>query len=59
LSSRRCGCSTGSTTAHCSSVSSQRPVIDACGDHRAVPESHENFAQVFMRLVLGLRAALG
>ena len=41
LSSRRRGRSTGSTTAHCSSVSSQRPVINACGDHRAVPGSHE------------------
>ena len=42
LSSRRCGRSTGSTTIHCSSVSSQRPVIGACGDHRAAPGSHEN-----------------
>jgi hypothetical protein len=52
LSSRRCGRSTGSTTIHCSSVSSQRPVIGACGDHRAAPGSHEIIAQVFMRLVL-------
>jgi hypothetical protein len=52
LSSRRCGRSTGSTTAHCSSVSSQRPVIGACGDHRAAQGSHENASQVFMRLVL-------
>jgi hypothetical protein len=50
LSSRRRGRSTGSTTAHCSSVSSQRPVIDACGDHRAAPGSHENSRQLFMRL---------
>jgi hypothetical protein len=41
LSARRAGRSTGSTTAHCSSFSSQRPVIDACGDHRAAPGSHE------------------
>jgi len=53
LSSRRCGRSTGSTTTHCSSVSSQRPVIDACGDHRATPGSHEKPPQLFMRLVLG------
>ena len=41
LSSRCRGHSGGSTTAHCSSVSSQRPVIDAFGDHRAVPGLHE------------------
>ncbi len=52
LSSRRCGRSTGSTTAHCSSVSSQRPVTALRGYTRADPGSHENSAQVFMRLVL-------
>jgi hypothetical protein len=52
LSSRRCGRSTGSTTTHCSSVSSQRPVIGAWGDHRAAPGSHEISPLLFMRLVL-------
>ena len=32
LSARRAPRSTGSTTAHCSSVNSQRPAIGACGD---------------------------
>jgi hypothetical protein len=36
LSARRCGRSTGSTTAHCSSVSSQRPRIGAFGDQQSV-----------------------
>lgn len=52
LSSRRCGRSTGSITAHCSSVSSQRPVTALRGYPRADPGSHENSPQVFMRLVL-------
>jgi hypothetical protein len=52
LSSRRCGRSTGSMTAHCSSVSSQRPVTALRGHPRADPGSHENGPQVFMRLVL-------
>lgn len=38
LSARRCGRKTGSTTAHCSSFSSQRPVIGACRHSRASPE---------------------
>jgi hypothetical protein len=38
LSARRCGRNTGSTTAHCSSVNSQRPVIGAYGHSRASPE---------------------
>jgi hypothetical protein len=37
LSSRRCGLSTGSITAHCSSVSSQRPVTALRGHPRAIP----------------------
>jgi hypothetical protein len=52
LSSRRSGRSTRSTTAHCSSVSSQRPVTALRGYPRAAPGSHENIPQVFMRLVL-------
>jgi hypothetical protein len=52
LSSRRSGRSTRSTTAHCSSVSSQRPVTALCGYPRAAPGSHKNASQVFMRLVL-------
>ena len=52
LSSRRCGRSTRSTTAHCSSVSSQRPVTVLCGYPRAAPGSHKSASQVFMRLVL-------
>jgi hypothetical protein len=54
LSSRRSGRSTRSTTAHCSSLSSQRPVTVLCGYPRAAPGSHENASQVFMRLVLEL-----
>ena len=54
LSSRRCGRSTGSTTTHCSSVSSQRPVTALRGYPRAAPGSHEIASQVFMRLVLGV-----
>src|ERR1700735_1657132 len=38
LSSRRCGRSTRSTTAHCSSVSSQRPVTVLCGYPRAAQD---------------------
>src|SRR3974377_1547441 len=34
-STRRRGRSTGSTTAHCSSVSSQRPLISACRDRQS------------------------
>ncbi len=51
LSGRRCGRSTGSTTSHCSSVSSHRPRIR---DRRrqSAPECHENRCQVVMRLVL-------
>src|SRR6202034_436152 len=52
LSSRRRGRSTGSTTNHCSSVSSQRPVTVLCGYPRAAPGSHKSASQVFMRLVL-------
>lgn len=36
LSARRCGRSTGSTTSHCSSVSSQRPRIGAFGDPQSI-----------------------
>src|SRR6202046_1259003 len=50
--SRRRGRSTGSTTNHCSSVSSQRPVTVLCGYPRAAPGSHKSASQVFMRLVL-------
>lgn len=53
LSSRRCGRSTRSVTAHCSSVSFQRPVTALCGFPRTDPGSHENGPQVFMRQVLG------
>ncbi|MGB9145478.1 MAG: transposase, partial [Acidobacteriaceae bacterium] len=44
----------GSITAHCSSVSSQRPVTELRGHPRADPGSHENSPQLFMRLVLGI-----
>ena len=54
LSSRRSGRSTCSTTTHCSSVGSQRPVTALCGYPRAAPGSHENASQVFMRLVLAM-----
>jgi hypothetical protein len=37
LSARRCGRSTGSTTSHCSSVSSQRPRIGTFGDLQSIP----------------------
>jgi hypothetical protein len=56
LSSRRRGRSTGSTTNHCSSVSSQRPVTVLCGYPRAAPGSHKSASQVFMRLVLASSA---
>jgi len=42
LSARRAGRSTGSTTAHCSSFSSQRPVTALRSYPRAAPGSHEN-----------------
>ena len=35
------GRNTRSTTAHCSSVSSQRPVIDTCGDQQSSPRMHK------------------
>jgi hypothetical protein len=52
LSARRIGHSTGSTTADCSSFSSQRPVTALRGYPRAAPGSDEFASQVFMRLVL-------
>ena len=52
LSARRAGRSTGSTTAHCSLFSSQRPVTVLRGYPRAAPASHKISLQVFMRLVL-------
>jgi hypothetical protein len=54
LSSRRRGRSTGSITAHCSSVNSQRPVTALRGYPRAAPGSHEIGRQLFMRLVLAI-----
>jgi hypothetical protein len=46
LSARRASRSTGSTTSHCSSVNSQRPVITACGDtqstYRMTPSQYKN-----------------
>ena len=54
LSGRRAGRSTGSTTAHCSSFSSQRPVTALRGHPRAAPGSHEIILQLFMRQVLAL-----
>jgi hypothetical protein len=41
LSARRIGRSTGSITAHCSSFSSQRPVMAVRGYPRAAPGSNE------------------
>jgi hypothetical protein len=57
LSARRDGRSTGSTTAHCSSFSSQRPVAALRGHPGAAPGSHKFALQVFMRLVLAAAAA--
>lgn len=42
LSARRSGRSTGSTTAHCSSVRSQRPRIGAIGDQQSVSRMPSN-----------------
>jgi hypothetical protein len=58
LSGRRAGRSTGSTTAHCSSFSSQRPVTALRGHPRAAPGSHEITLQLFMRQVLVTSASL-
>ena len=41
LSSRRQGRSTGSTTTHCPSVTSQRPVIAACGAAQSFSRMHQ------------------
>jgi len=41
-SGRRPGRSTGSTTAHCSSVSSQRPLIGACRDRQSLSRMPPN-----------------
>jgi len=45
LSSRRAGRSTGSTTIHCSSANSQRPVIAACGAAQSFSRLHQNTTQ--------------
>jgi len=42
LSARRCGRNTGSTTSHCSSVSSQRPRIDTFGDQQSISRMPSN-----------------
>src|SRR5271165_9683 len=42
LSARRCGRSTGSTTSHCSSFSSQRPRIGASGDQQSISRMPPN-----------------
>ena len=49
LSARLAGRSTGSTTAHCSSFSSQRPVTAHRGYPRAAPGSHENLCSLRKR----------
>lgn len=51
LSARRAGRSTGSTTAHCSSFSSQRPVTALRGYPRADPGLHEKSRRLFMGLI--------
>jgi len=52
LSARRCGRNTGSATAHCSSLSSHRPVTGASRPSRATAGSHEIAPQLFIRLIL-------
>jgi hypothetical protein len=54
LSARRCGRNTGSATAHCSSLSSHRPVTGASRPSRATAGSHEIAPQLYIRLVLML-----
>jgi len=48
LSARRCGRSTGSTTSHCSSVSSQRPRIGTFGDPQSISRVPPNWLLLYL-----------